>query len=204
MKLEDAWITYTPEQEGDDTEEEEDEEDDDTEEVEEEGEQWKLQRKGRILGSNPIPRSMGKFSFTITCSTPNQDFAVGFTSEHKSLVYEGGVGVISKEEFRRDWNFDHENFWKVCYHKRQISSVYKTNINDPIECCLVYQTFRERRYAIVQIMKNSQLISSQALEIDDVVWPVITIGSSQTKIDTNTSSQGNETPDISGILIKIE
>ena len=95
MKIEDACITYTPEQEGDDTEE------------------WKLQRKGRILGSNAIPRSMGEYSFTITCSTPIQDFAVGFTSERKSVVYEGEVGVITKEAFIDEswsWHFDHNFF----------------------------------------------------------------------------------------------
>ena len=184
MKLDDACITFTPEQEGDDTEER------------------KLQRKGRVLGSNPIPRSMGKYSFTITCSTPNPDFAVGFTTEHKSVVYEGGVGVVSKEAFIgtwHEWEYHEKMFWTDGYHKKQISSVDKTNINDTIECCLLYQAVRERKYAIVQFMKNGQLISSQALETE-VVWPVITIGSSQTKIDTIPSSQGNESPDMSGIL----
>ena len=47
-------------------------------------------------------------------------------------------------------------------------------------------------------MKNGQLISSQALAAE-VVWPVITIGSSQTKIETNPDSQGNGSPDMSGI-----
>ena len=50
-------------------------------------------------------------------------------------------------------------------------------MNDTIKCCLLYQIIRERKYAIVQIMKDGQLISSQALEAE-VVWPVIIIGSS--------------------------
>ena len=186
MKLEDACITFMPSQEGDDTEE------------------WKLQRKGRILGSNPIPRSMGNYSFSISCTTPIQDFSVGFTSERKSVVYEGGVGVITKEAFiDGSWDFDHKFFWEHSYRKKQISSVDKTNINDIIECRLLYQIFRGKMYAIVKIMKNSQLISSQALETE-LVWPVIAIGSSQTKVDTNPSYQGNESPDISGILTKNE
>ena len=212
MKIEDACITYEPEQEGDDTKEDEEEEEevvveegditeeqqeedeDDTEEEEEE--EWKLVRKGRILGSNPIPRSMGEYSFTITCLTPNQDFAVGFTSEHRSVVYEGRVGVISKEAFIA-WELPQN--YKNYYHKKQISSVEKTNINDTIECRLLYQTVGEGKYAIVQFIKNSQIISSQALETD-LVWPVIQIGSSQTKIDTNPDSQDSESQEKSGIL----
>ena len=189
MKIEDACITYTPKQEGDNTEEEE----------------WKSQRKGRILGLNPIPRFMGEYSFTISCSTPIQDFAVGFTSKESSVVYEGGLGVISKEFFINntwiEWKFTDDGFWRYSYRKKQISSVEKTNINDTIECCLLYQTFRERKYAIVQIIKNSQLISSQALETE-LVWPVIQIGSPQTTIDTNPNSQGTASHDMSGILIK--
>ena len=60
------------------------------------------------------------------------------------------------------------------------------------------QTIGERKYAIVQIMKNGQVISSQAIEAK-LVRPVITIGSSQTKIDTNPDSQGSESQDMSGI-----
>ena len=83
MKVEDACITYMQPQECDDNED------------------WKLQRKGRILASNPIPRSMGKYSFTVGCSTPNQEFAVGFATTKKSVVYEGEVGFISKEEWKK-------------------------------------------------------------------------------------------------------
>ena len=185
MKIGDACITYTPDQEGDDTDDR------------------KLQRKGRILGSNPIPRSMGEYAFSIKCSTPIQDFAVGFTfsryPEGRSVVYEGGVGIISREDFAV-WDFNWERFWTNYYHKRQIASMEKTKINDTIECCLLYTTVIDRKYAIVQIMKNGQPIYSQALETEEVVWPVITISSSQTEIDTNPSSQGNGSPHTSGTL----
>ena len=176
--------------------------------------EWKLQqarksmtlnmeriRVGRIRTMNPIPRSLGGFSFTIHSSSPNPTFAAGFTSNSKSVIYEGGVGLISNEELNYDWDFNGEDgmiFWNG-YRKEKITETDKTEINDKIECNLIYQSIGKRKYALVNFIKNGVLLSKQALETE-VVWPVITIGSSQTKIELAPNSEEHFTIDKSGMV----
>ena len=158
-------------------------------------------RVGRIRTMNPIPRALGGFSFTIHSSSPNPTFAAGFTSNSKSVIYEGGVGLISNEELNYDWDFNGEDgmiFWNR-YRKEKITETDKTEISDKIECNLIYQSIGKRKYALVNFITNGVLLSKQALETE-VVWPVITIGSSQTKIELAPNSEGHFTIDKSGMV----
>ena len=173
--------------------------------------EWKLEskRKGRILASNPILRSLGTFSFTVSSSSPNSDFAVGFTTRsesysaiRKSVIYESKNGVISKEEFDREWSYSSNEFWENSYHKRQISKGEEYQPNDSIECILTYKEIGGKNYAAVQIVKDGCTLAKEAMQTNELVWPVIISGSSQTRIDIE--HQKNESEDTSGTLLAIE
>ena len=162
-------------------------------------------RKGRILACNPILRSLGKFSFTVSSSSPNSDFAVGFTTssaEHaairKGVIYENKNGVISKEEFDREWSYSSNEFWENSYHKRQISKGEEYQPNDSIECILIYKEIGGKNYAAVQIVKDGCTLAKEAMKTNELVWPVIISGSSQTRIDIE--HKNNKSEDTSGTL----
>ena len=129
---------------------------------------------GRILVVHSFfTRSKGYYSFKISSPTPNQDFAVGFATNDRGVMYEGATGVI----------FRWEDFWKKCYDKREVALVEKCSENDVIECSLIHTRVGDRKYAIVLIAKNGNLITRHALETSGVVWPVISLNSPDSVIN---------------------
>ena len=182
MELDESCITFKPEKEGEDTP------------------SWKSIRKGRILASNPLPRSIGTASFLVTSPSLNPKFDVGFTTSKKSVVYEGGSGTISKENMVENWDYDNERFWKqyIDPKKREkITDVETCEANDIIKCTVIYK----KRIAAVHFMKNGILMSKQALQTRGTVWPVIVIGSAQTQIKINPTPVEEGSQDKPGIMV---
>ena len=78
--------------------------------------------------------------------------------------------------------------------------VDKCEINSSIECRLNSTKIGNEKYALVHILKNDTLLAKQAIKTDDLIWPVIAIGSSQTTIEFDPNLQMNRSLDKSGIL----
>ena len=177
MKVNDSCITFMPEEEVGDNP------------------HWKSIRKGRVLTSTPLSRSITKHSFTVSSPSPNPKFNVGFTTTQKSVVYEGETGAISIEKHGGYWDYDSERFWNQYTKKKEmIDKVEKCGKNDIVECTVMYRS----RAAAVHFFKNGCLISKPQLQTSSVVWPVIAIGSSQTKININPTSVEGLLQDRSG------
>ena len=94
------------------------------------------------------------------------------------MLYEGEVGLISKEFFDIDWDYTETYFWKNMYHKKEIENVEKVEEeNDIIRCEFERKIVMDRHYGVVYIKKNGTVIGKQALELDgDEVWPFVSLG----------------------------
>ena len=99
-------------------------------------------------------------------------------ARNKSVLYEGEVGLISKEFFDIDWDYTETYFWKNMYHKKEIENVEKVEEeNDIIRCEFERKIVMDRHYCVVYIKKNGTVIGKQALELDgDEVWPFVSLG----------------------------
>ena len=149
-----------------------------------------VNREGRIMTTNPLPRSLGSFSFEISSLTPTHEFAVGYATSSKSVVYEAGTGLIVKETRNGKWMSSGMRYQKG-YEKRNIENTEKCSENDVIQCSLAYTTARDIDYATVLIKKNGTVLARHAIETSDVAWPVISLSSSETKINTVPRPKGN-------------
>ena len=155
-----------------------------------------VKRRARIRTSTPIPSDVKHFSFQIMANAESvgKDISLGYTTRNKSVLYEGEKGLISKEFFDIDWDYNETYFWKNMYHKKEIENVEKfEEENDIIRCEFERKIVMDRHYGVIYIKKNGIIIGKQALELDgDEIWPFVALGYPGVSVQVDINKEENE------------